>query len=141
MPCVIMFAVRFLSDARQSPSLPCVFLKVHDKYLRTVSTLFAVRFPIDARQIFVFAVRSPSDAQQSLFTNGRTYRSLWPFTDVNLCRALKENARQRQKICRVFVLGARQTMPLPCLFLLAHDKGFSKKWPFTNGRTYRPLFQ
>jgi hypothetical protein len=52
---------------------------------------------------------------------------LVPFMDVNLCRALKENARQRRNVCRAFVLGAWQTHAFAVRFLLAHGKRFSKK--------------
>jgi hypothetical protein len=85
-----MFAVRFLSGARQNTYLPCAFLRAHDKQLRTVSTTFAVHFTLDARQTSVFAVRSQTGARQSFFTNGRTNTPSVPFTDVNLFRALKE---------------------------------------------------
>jgi hypothetical protein len=93
MPCVIMFAMHFLSGARQNLSLPFVFLRAHDKYLHTVSTLFAARFPIDAGQTFVFAVRFPTDARQYLFPNVWGNRPLAVFTDVNLCRAPWHNAQ------------------------------------------------
>jgi hypothetical protein len=43
LPCVKMFAVRFLSGARQSLSLPRVFLKAHGKHLHTASVMFAAR--------------------------------------------------------------------------------------------------
>jgi hypothetical protein len=56
------FAVRFLSGARQRQSLPCVFPKEHDTHLRTVFTLFAVRFLTDARQ--------------TLFTNGCNFTAV-----------------------------------------------------------------
>jgi hypothetical protein len=83
-----------------------------------VSTTFVVRFTLDARQTSVFAVRSQTGARQSFFTNGRNTKPLVPFTDVNLCRALKENAQQRHNVCRAFVLGARQKHAFAVRFLL-----------------------
>jgi hypothetical protein len=88
--------------------------------------MFAVRFTLDARQTSVFAVRSQTGACQSFFTNGRNTKPLVPFTDVNLCHALKENARQRHNVCRAFVLGARQKHAFAVCSLLANHKEFSK---------------
>jgi hypothetical protein len=64
LPCVKIFAVRFISGARQKACLPCVFYiahgkeKTHAKQVvcraprgkRTTKILFAVRFYYSARQ-------------------------------------------------------------------------------------------
>jgi hypothetical protein len=74
----------------------------------------------------MFAVRLWADAQQSLFTNGYSSNLERSFMDVNLCRALKENAPQSRKVCRAYVRGARQRCTFAVRFMLAHGKGFLK---------------
>jgi hypothetical protein len=56
LPCVKMFAVRFLSGARQRASLPCVLYKAHDKENTHGKKWFVVRFFGDARQTLEVAV-------------------------------------------------------------------------------------
>jgi hypothetical protein len=85
--------------------------------------MFAVRLWADARQTFVFAVRPETDVRQSLFTNGYSSNLERSFTDVNLCRALKENARQ-SKVCHAYVRGARQRCTFAVRLMLAHGKAF-----------------
>jgi hypothetical protein len=126
LPCVIMFAVRFTSGARQRLSLPCVFQRAHSKHKRTVTRLFAVRFPTGARQTQIFAVRFRRDARQSAFANASPVGMLFLLTDVHLCHASSQDARQRRIVCSAFCLGARQTCIFAVRFGLTHGKVFFK---------------
>jgi hypothetical protein len=107
-----MFAVRFISG--------------NYRHLRTVTTLFAVRFPKGARQRKIFAVRFCRDARQSEFANATTPGPSLLLTDVNLCRASSQNARQRRIVCRAFYVGARQRCNFAVRFMWAHGKIFLK---------------
>jgi hypothetical protein len=106
------FAVRFLSGVRQRHSLPCIFPKAHGTHLRTVITLFAVRFLTDARQTFMFAVRTTTDARQSLFTNGCKFTAvpMLPFA-VRYTKTHGKNA----KFAVRFVQAHGKHVPLPCV--------------------------
>jgi hypothetical protein len=107
LPCVIMFAVRFILG-------------------RTAKPFFAVRHSFSARQTFTHGnytlCRAFSkgrtakenlcrtffrDARQSVFANATTPGPSLLLTDVNLCRASSQNARQRRIVCRAFYVGAR----------------------------------
>jgi hypothetical protein len=76
-----------------------------------------VRFPKGARQRKIFVVRFCRDARQSVFANATTHGPSVLLTDVNLCRASSENARQRRIVCRAFYVGARQSFFKKCVFL------------------------
>jgi hypothetical protein len=106
------FAVCFLSGARQSLSLTCVFPKAHGTHLRTVSTLFAVRFLTDARQTFVFVVRPRIDARQSLFTNGCNFTPVptLPFA----VRYTKMHGKDAKFAVRLLQAHGKH-VPLPCV--------------------------
>jgi hypothetical protein len=118
-----MFALRFISGARQRLSLPCVFQWAHEKHKRTVTRLFAVRFPTGARQTQIFVVCFP---RESVFANASPVGLLFLLTDVHLCRAPSQDARQKRIVCRAFCLGARQTCIFAVRFGLTHGKVFLK---------------
>jgi hypothetical protein len=109
LPCVIMFAMCFISG-------------------RTAKPFFAVRHSFSARQTFThgnytlcraFSKRRTAkenlcraffrDARQSVFADATTPGPSLLLTDVNLCRASSQNARQRRIVCRAFYVCARQS--------------------------------
>jgi hypothetical protein len=119
---VKIFAVRFLSGARQRGSLPCVFSIAHGKQKALGKKLFAVRFYISARQTnslpCVFWV-----AHGKLFFPTHRYIC---YLIRRLCRALLKNARQRY----MFAVRQRKThgkdICLPCVLPQRTAKYFQK---------------
>jgi hypothetical protein len=130
LPCVAVFAVHFPSGARLNPSLSYVFLRAQGKHLRTVTRHFTVRFRLGARQTQIFAMRFPTDARQSFF-NAPGHMTVRRLTNINLCRAHVDDARQMRIVCRASSCDARQTCTFALRFVLAHGKGFLK-----NGFSY-----
>jgi hypothetical protein len=104
LPCVKIFAVRFLSGARQKAYLPCVFSRPHGKEKthgkqalcrasdkkRTANKIFAVRFSSSARQSIFFPLHPPRKPRIIL--------------SKILCRALQFRRTANPCVCRAFLL-------------------------------------